>query len=384
MPGLTKAAALAAALGSQAFAQRTKFTLTHPDLANFTVYDDSFYDVIGASASIELLYNATEPLFHEGAVYVAAADTLFVSSNRIPLPDGQTDDSTSNQMIKLSAVTNVSAPMTQGGGPGSPITVQPVDTSSIVLPNGGVLNTGPRGEQNGIIFTAQGSKTKPGGLFSIPDPVGNPNVSVPLVTSFMGRPFNSLNDVAVLSEIDGETFWFTDPSYGASQGIRDPPQLPNQVYRFDTATNTTRVVADGFQQPNGLAFSLDFNVLYVTDGSASSDNPAGTATIYKYDLAYNQPGTFLANRTVFAFAPEGIPDGIKVDQKGNVWCGTGSGVSVFNNIGELIGEITVKGGASNFGSATFGAFNGERTIFVLGETLLWRVKLWIETGVASS
>lgn len=363
MPSFTKAAALAAAMGSSALAQQ--LTSTHPDLADFAVYDPSFQEILGGSASIELIYNATEPLFHEGAVYIASADTLYVSSNRIPLPEGQVDESTTNQVIRFSAVTNVSAPVAQDVVP--PIAVQVLDTTSVVLPNGGVLHVGTEGP--GILFTAQGSKTKPAGIFSIPDPVGQPNVSVTVVTSFLGRPFNSPNDVTVNPE-DGGSIWFTDPSYGSSQGIRNPPQLPNHVYRHDPAANTTRAVADGFQQPNGLAFTADFSALYVTDANLSEENPQGPATIYKYDVVYDAPGTFLANKRVFAFAPAGIPDGIKVDSAGNVWSGTGSGVAVWNEAGDLIGQVTVRGGAANFG------FGGdERTVFVLGETLLWRVRL---------
>lgn len=359
MPSLLKATALAA-VGSRALAELTS---THPDLADFAVYDPSFTDILGSSASIELIYNATEPLFHEGAVYNATGDTLYVSSNRITLPEGQVDESTSNQVIRLSAVTNVSSPLVQDTLP--PITVQSLDTSSIVLPNGGAAHAGA----SGILFTAQGSKTAPAGIFSIPDPVGNPNASVPVVTSFLGRPFNSPNDVTVNVE-DRGTIWFTDPSYGSAQGIRDAPQLPNHVYRHDPARNTTRVVADGHEQPNGLAFNADFSVLYVTDSNASDDNPAGPATIHAYDVVYDNPGTFLTNKRVFAFAPQGIPDGLKVDAAGNVWSGTGSGVAVWNEAGDLIGQITVQGGAANFG---FG--ETEQTVFVLGEKLLWRVRL---------
>lgn len=362
MPSFLKATALAA-VGSGALAELTS---SHPDLAGFEVYDPSFLDILGESAAIELIYNATEPLFHEGAVFNATGDTLYVSSNRIPLPEGQVDESTSNQVIKLHAVTNVSAPLAQDAIP--PVTLQPLDTSSIALPNGGVAHSGA----SGMLFTAQGSKTAAAGIFSVPDPVSNPNASVAVVTSFLGRPFNSPNDVAV-NEADGGTIWFTDPSYGSLQGIRPAPRLPNQVYRHDPAANTTRAVADGFQQPNGLAFNADASVLYVTDANASEEeNPAGPATIYAYDVVYDLPGTFLTNRRIFAFAPRGIPDGIKVDSAGNVWSGTGSGVAVWSEAGDLLGQVTVQGGAANFG---FGAT--EQTVFVLGEKLLWRVRLGI-------
>lgn len=343
-------------MGSSALAQ---FTLSNPDLASFAVFDQSFNNILGATASIQLIYNATEPLFHEGPVYNATGDTLYASSNRINLPAGQVDDSTSNQTIKLSAIKGVSSADL------SAVTLECLSPAAITLPNGGVAHLGG----SGMLFTAQGSKTATSGVYSIPDPLHNPNASVPVVTSFAGRQFNSPNDV-VVNPADGGTIWFTDPSYGSTQGIRGAPQLPNQVYRHDPATNATRAVADGFRQPNGLAFNAAGTVLYVTDASAdAATDPAGAATIYAFDVV-RSPGTFLTNRRVFAFSPAGIPDGIKVDTKGNVWSGTGAGVVVWDQAGTLLGQITVSGGAANFG---FGAT--ESTVFVLGEKLLWRVQL---------
>lgn len=344
-------------MGSSAVAQ---FTLSNPDLASFTVFDESFNSIIGANASIELIYNATDPLFHEGLAYNVTGDTLFASSNRLTLPAGQFDNSTSNQQIKLSAIKGVSSTDL------SAITIESLSTSTIAMPNGGAAHLGGAG----LLWTAQGSKAATSGIYSIPDPLNNPNQSFPVVTSFLGRQFNSPNDVTVSpSPADNGSIWFSDPDYGSQQGIRPSPQLPPQVYRHDPNTNTTRVVADGFQEPNGLAFNADGSVLYVTDGSQSTTNPTGTATIYAFDVL-TSPGTFLANKRVFAFAPSGIPDGIKVDAKGNVWSGTGAGIVVWNAAGTMLGEITISGGAANFG---FGA--DESTVFVLGEKLLWRVKL---------
>lgn len=352
---LSKAATLLV-MGSTALAQ---FTLSNPDLANFAIFDAAFNTILGATASIQLIANSSEPLFHEGPAYIAASDTLFVSSNRITLPAGQVDDSTSNQTIKLTAIKGVSS------ADMAAITLETISNPAITLPNGGIAH--PSG--TGMLFVGQGSKTATSGVYSIPDPINNPSAAVPLVTTFAGRQLNSPNDV-VVSLADGGTVWFTDPSYGSTQGIRPAPQLPNQVYRFDPATNQTRVVADGFQQPNGLAFNAAGTILYVTDASNdAATNPTGPATIYAFDVV-RSPGTFLTNRRLFAFSPKGIPDGIKVDAAGNVWSGTGEGVVVWDQAGKMLGEITVAGGAANFG---FGAT--EKTVFVLGEKLLWRVQL---------
>ena len=61
------------------------------------------------------------------------------------------------------------------------------------------------------------------------------------------------------------SIWFTDPIYGSEQKITKPPELPNQVYRFEPDTGDVRAVADGFGRPNGLCFAPGEKVLYVTD-----------------------------------------------------------------------------------------------------------------------
>ncbi|KAK8052493.1 Six-bladed beta-propeller TolB-like protein [Apiospora rasikravindrae] len=334
--------AVTLATASLAAAQFTP-TLSNPDLANFSVITSDFSAIIGQTPSIELIQNATEPLFHEAGVFLNG--TLYVSSNRIKVAS---DPATADQTILLHAVTNVMS------GDLASIALEPISTSQVVLPNGGTLYG-----SSGLVFTSQGSKTASGGLFVIPDPLGNPNTSVPLVTDFHGKPFNSLNDVAVNTK-DGNSVWFTDPDYGHVQG----------VYRFDPATNSTRVVADGFSKPNGLAFDAEFRTLYVTDtGATEAPDGAGPASIYAFDIVGAENGPFLANRRVFAYAPKGIPDGVRVDNQGNVWSGIGSGLAVWNRAGTLIGQVLIEGGAANFGFAPNG------TVFVLNETKLWRVRL---------
>lgn len=89
---------------------------------------------------------------------------------------------------------------------------------------------------------------------------------VPVVTNFFGRDFNSVHSVAV-SRKDG-SIWFTDPCNGADRGIRSPPELPCQVYRYSPQTGDLRVVADGMGRPHGIAFSPDEKTVYITDSDA--------------------------------------------------------------------------------------------------------------------
>lgn len=92
----------------------------------------------------------------------------------------------------------------------------------------------------------------------------NPNEpynSTVLLDNFFGRQFNSLNDVKV--HPTSGAFFFCDVAYGFYQGFRPTPNIPNQVYRYDPSTGAARVVADGMNKPNGLAFSADGKIVFV-------------------------------------------------------------------------------------------------------------------------
>lgn len=122
------------------------------------------------------------------------------------------------------------------------------------MPNGGVNY-----DSDSIIILSQGTaRSGTGGVFHMP----RGSDVRPLITNFHGRDFNSLNDVVVTR--DG-AIWFTDPSYGHEQDFRPRPKLPSQVYRFVPETGCIRVVADGMGKPNGLCFSPDERIIYITD-----------------------------------------------------------------------------------------------------------------------
>jgi gluconolactonase len=89
-----------------------------------------------------------------------------------------------------------------------------------------------------------------------------------VVDVWAGLRLNSPNDVAVKG--DG-TVWFTDPSYGHLQGFKPEPLIGDYVYRYDPSRDRLSVVADSFQKPNGLAFSPDERVLYITDSGANQE-----------------------------------------------------------------------------------------------------------------
>ncbi|TKX20263.1 hypothetical protein C1H76_7563 [Elsinoe australis] len=336
----------------------------------FRNYHKDFAAVVGDQPSARLLAetdtSSREPLFHEACVYQASTRSVFVTSNQLPDPD------TANPTGKRIRLSRIYDPDVDVGSSGA-AKVDEVTPPALVpsLLNGGVNFTG-----DSLLLCAQGSTNGKhvSGLVAVTFTPGSPTPDIkPLVTTFHGVPFNSVNDVVV--HPDDGSIWFTDPCYGYHQGIRPAPQLPNQVYRFDPLSGSVRAIADGFTRPNGLCFSPDCKTLYVTDTGAihgSSSVPldlAGPSHIYAFDVIQRDGSPFLSNRRLFAYAPGRLPDGIKCDTKGNVYAGCMDGVEVWNSRGDLLGLIQVPGGVANF------CFGDAGSMYLCNETRFWKVQL---------
>jgi len=150
-----------------------------------------------------------------------------------------------------------------------------------------------------------------------------------IANSFQGRRLNRPNDVVVKS--DG-CIYFTDPWTS--------PAAPEQwdltvagVYRITPDLGTMSLLVSDFVLPNGLAFTPDEKVLYINDSRRRH--------IRAFELLPN--GT-LAKQTDRVFADlqgaePGVPDGMKVDVEGNVYCGGAGGIWIFDPNGKKLGRI---------------------------------------------
>lgn len=179
--------------------------------------------------------------------------------------------------------------------------------------------------------------------------------TVTLVERYDGKRLNSPNDAVVKS--DG-TIWFTDPTYGL--GDRAKEQSANHVFVFNPQTEQIKPVVSDFVQPNGLCFSPDEKKLYVAD----SGKPRH---IRVFDV---NPDNTLSNGKVFCTIDKGVPDGIRCDERGNVWSSAGDGVAVFAADGKLIGRVPVPESPANL---CFGGADG-KTLFVTARTSLYAIK----------
>jgi len=181
-----------------------------------------------------------------------------------------------------------------------------------------------------------------------------------LASHYQGKRLNSPNDVAV--KRDG-SIWFTDPPYGINtdyEGGKQTPELAANVYRLDP-DGTLTIVADDFDGPNGLCFSPDERVLYISEtGRQFAPHPR------QHIRAYDVAGSRLKNGRVFHEISPGNADGIKCDTGGNLWSSAADGVHCLTPDGELLGKILVPGVVANL---TFGGRNLSRLFICAGQTL---------------
>ena len=202
------------------------------------------------------------------------------------------------------------------------------------------------------------------------DTEGQALADVVLASHYQGRRLNSPNDVVV--KRDG-SIWFTDPPYGILsdyEGHLAQAELPGcYVFRLDGANHSLRVVSDFLTHPNGLAFSPDESVLYVSDTSAAiQTDGSGNHHIVAFDVVGGQD---LANPAVFAVIEPGLADGLRVDLHGFIYTSSQDSVQVFHPDGSRIGRIPAP---EKVGNLCFGGVNGDE-LFICASTSLYRIRL---------
>jgi gluconolactonase len=194
-----------------------------------------------------------------------------------------------------------------------------------------------------------------------------------IASHYRGKELNSPNDVITRS--DG-TIYFSDPSYGRMPGFgleRDQDLSFQGVYRIAPGGGDPELVVgeDEFEQPNGLCFSPDESLLYIND--------TPRALIRVYDV--NADGTLSGGRLFFegigsGVIEEGIADGMKCDEGGNIWVTGPGGVWVISANAEQLGVVEVP---ENVGNIAWGGSDW-KMLYMPSSTSLYRVP----TKVASA
>jgi gluconolactonase len=191
-----------------------------------------------------------------------------------------------------------------------------------------------------------------------------------VVDRYQGRRLNSPNDIVV--KRDG-SIWFTDPPYGIvsdREGHQADSELGRcHVFRFDPDHGALRIVSDFVEEPNGLAFSPDERVLYVSDTSAAlRSDGTGHHHIVAFDVVGGQD---LVRPRVFAVVEPGLADGFRIDVHGFLYTSSEDSVQVFHPDGTRIGRIVVP---EKVGNLCFGGADGHE-LFICASTSLYRIRL---------
>ncbi len=185
-----------------------------------------------------------------------------------------------------------------------------------------------------------------------------------LADGYNGGRLNSPNDVVVGT--DG-AIWFTDPAYGIDsdyEGHKGEIEVGGcHVYRIGP-DGALSVMADDFNRPNGLAFSNDGSLLYVTDTEE--------ATI----RVFNVSGDKLSGGDLFAECGNGAFDGIRLDSEGRIWGAAADGVHVYHPDGTLLGKLLVPETVSNL---CFGGAKRNR-LFLTATTSLYSLFTTVNGG----
>ena len=201
------------------------------------------------------------------------------------------------------------------------------------------------------------------------DPDGRNTGREVLASHYDGKELNSPNDVIVAN--DG-SIYFSDPWYGRMPvfGVERERELGFQgVYRIPPGGGDPQLLVDDFDQPNGLCFSPDESLLYINDTPRAHIrvfDAAGDGTISNGRMFFENIGSGVIE--------EGIPDGMKCDERGNIYVTGPGGVWVISPEGEHLGLIEVP---ENVGNLAFGG-PGWDVLFMPSTTSLYRVQTKVQ------
>ena len=240
---------------------------------------------------------------------------------------------------------------------------------SVFLKPSGYTGTTPRGGEpgsNGLIMDAQGrlvlcqhgdrrvARLEADGSFKT------------LADRYMGKRFNSPNDGAYKSNGD---LYFTDPPYGLLKLNEDPAKELdfNGVYRISASDGSVSLLTKEMTFPNGIAFSPDEKTLYV----ANSDPKKAIWKAFpvKEDGSLGE-GTTFADVTSSVGLKKGLPDGMKVDQTGNLFATGPGGVLIFAPDGTHLGTFATGEATANCGWGEDGS-----VLYITADMYLGRIKL---------
>ena len=190
---------------------------------------------------------------------------------------------------------------------------------------------------------------------------------VAIATKYEDKKFSSPNDAAYHKNGD---LYFTDPPYGLNDGYDESPRKEldfNGVYKVDK-DGKVAVIDTELTRPNGIAFSPDYSKLYV----ANSDPKNAIWKVYDVDENGNvSDGKVFYNVTDLVDEDHpGLPDGLRVDNNGNLFATGPGGVLIISQEGVHLGTINTQKATANC------CFNADKSVlYMTAHDQLMRVNI---------
>jgi gluconolactonase len=248
-----------------------------------------------------------------------------------------------------------------------------VDSTELFLTPSGYTGEEPRGGEkgsNGLLLDADGNlvlcQHGDRRIARMQSDLDNPEpIFETIIGSYQGKKFNSPNDACYDSK---GNLYFTDPPYGLEARMDDPlKELDFQgVYRY-SSDGELKLLTRQMSRPNGIALSPDEEKLYV----ANSDPEKAIWMEFDIDKDGN-----IIDKKVFYDATDlvgqepGLPDGLKVDEKGNIFASGPGGIWIFNAEARVLGKIKTGQATSNCAIGD----NGKH-LFITADMCLMKVAL---------
>ncbi len=300
------------------------------------VMDSRLAEVLDTSARLEIL--AEGFVWSEGPVWVAEHEMLLFSDIPPNTVYSWNEENGIRQFLKPSGYTGGDD---REGEPGS---------NGLHLDDQGRLILCQHGDRRLARYT---------GTFEDPQPSYET-----LADKYDGKRFNSPNDAAVHSS---GSIYFTDPPYGLEGRMNDPKkEIPFQgVYRLD-ADGSVHLMVDSITRPNGIAFSPDESKVYI----ASSDPEKAIWMEYEMQDDTFANGRLFYDVTSWVGKEKGLPDGLKVDDAGNLFATGPGGVWIFAPDSTPLGLIRTGEATANCG------FNDDKSVlFITADMYLLSLRL---------
>lgn len=276
-----------------------------------TIFDTAALSLIDQNAAFEVL--AEGFYWSEGPLWVRSLNALLFS------------DVPANKIYKWSENDSLEVYLESAGHSGVE------NIASGKGPNGLLLDL-----ENNLIICQHGDRRIARMDAALDDPKAQ---FVSLAASFMGKDFNSPNDLTMDSS---GNIYFTDPPYGRDNNETGDIGF-NGVYKLDPELKLT-LLLDSLSWPNGIALSLDQQSLYINQ--SDPEKPY----LYRYHIASDgslDQGKILFDFSLVASNGKGLPDGLKVHKSGNIFATGPGGVHVISPEGKLLASINTGKASAN-------------------------------------